>query len=153
MILYIISVGRTFRCHTIMILNTMPCIPITLETTPTTQPVIQSSNDDFKTVCLNEEVHLTCIVHNSTLISWRSPTYIPGQNNAIEFARGINSPGDGKLVSLSDGRATLSQLSVIMGQRLEARLLIKVLNNAAMISCFDDMQRSDEISIHLAGIY
>ena len=50
----------------------------------------------------------------------------------------------------------MSQLSVVMGQQLEARLLVKVLNtssNDAIISCFDDMQRSDEISIHLAGIH
>lgn len=124
-------------------------------TTHSIPPVIRSSIDGFKTACLNEEVHLTCTVHNSTLISWRSPTYIPGQDNAIEFARGINSPGDGKLVPFSSGSATLSQLSVIMGQKIQARLLIQVVNtssnDANMISCFDAMQQSDEISIHLAG--
>ena len=129
--------------------------PFPSVTTLSVRPVIQSSIDGFKTACLNEEVHLTCTVHNSTLISWRSPTYIPGQDNALEFARGINPPGDGKLVSLSSGGTTLSQLSVITGQKIQARLLVQVVktssSDANVVSCFDNMQQSDEISIHLAG--
>ena len=118
------------------------------------QPLVRSSVDGFKTVCLNEEVYFTCTVQNSTLISWRSPTYIPGSNNALEFARGIDSPGDGKLTSFSSGRTTLSQLLAVMGRDLQARLSIRVFNsssNNARVMCFDEAQQSDEINLRLAG--
>ena len=118
------------------------------------RPLIRSSVDGLKTVCLDEEVYITCIVQDSTLISWRSPTHIPGSNRALEFARGIDSPGDGKLMSFSSGRTTLSQLLAVMERELQARLSIRAFNsssNNAWVMCFDEFQQSDGINLSLAG--
>ena len=118
------------------------------------QPLIKSSVDGLKTVCLNEEVYFTCTVQDSTLISWRSPTYIPGANKALEFARGLDLPGEGKLLSFSSGHTTSLQLLAVREHELQARLSIRVFNSSSnhdRVMCFDEVQQSDWINLRLAG--
>ena len=52
---------------------------------------------------------MTCFANDSWSLSWTGLNYI-GQNSAIEFNQDFDRPGDGKLVTLGDGRISLAQV-------------------------------------------
>lgn len=81
--------------------------------------------------------------------------YIGSGTAAVEYARSINDLGNGKLISLLDDRVTLSQLSGVSAQELEATLTVTIVNSSTsdgLIECFDDSQRSTNKSLRLAGM-
>ena len=70
---------------------------------------IYTSVDNYKCVCPGEKVYVTCSARNSRSLSWTSPDYI-GQTAAIEFSQNFDRPGEGKLVSLPNGRSSHIQV-------------------------------------------
>ena len=74
-------------------------------------------------------------------------------NVAIEFARGIDTLGDGKLISLPTGEATLSQLTILTEQDLEADLKITITNitSNTVVTCVNVIQQSKQRPLLLTG--
>ena len=120
------------------------------------QPILRSSVDGYNTVCICERIYFECTVQQEgaeTLLTWMSTDYIPG--TSIQFARSLNARGDGKLVPLPNGGATLSQLVVRTDQVLEANLIINVFNTSgnAVVMCNDDgaSPQSSQRTLVVAG--
>ena len=117
------------------------------------QPVLRSSVDGYNTVCIGERIYFECIIQQEGVLTWMSTDYIPGTN--IQFARSLNTRGDGKLVPLPNGGATLSQLVVRTNQVLEANLIINVFNTSenAVVMCIDDgaSPQSSQRALVVAG--
>ena len=104
----------------------------------TNTPHLQSSVDGYKTVCSNEVIYLTCSATGPWSLTWTSTAYI-GTRTAIEFNQDHDRPGDGKLVSLASGRATLAQISKTETS-LSSDLKIIIANgvNRTNVTCTND---------------
>ena len=121
-----------------------------IEVTSPTAPHLQSSVDGYKTVCSNEVVYLTCSATGPWSLTWTSPAYI-GTRTAIEFNQDHDRPGDGKLVSLASGRATLAQISKTETS-LSSDLKIIIANgvNRTNVTCTNDDLQAISRSFNLA---
>ena len=103
-----------------------------------TLPRIWTSVDNYKYVCPGEKIYLTCVVGDSASLTWRSPDYI-GQKATIDFYENLDRPGEGKLVRLPNGQATLAQM-MITEESLSSDLKIIVPHNLneTQITCTDN---------------
>ena len=103
-------------------------------------------------MCPGEEIHFTCSVQNSNLLTWKSLEYL-GRNTVIEFNRDFDRLGDGKSTSLPNRETALLQLASLTSHELEATLRIVIVNSvaSASVECTNDIPESKQKILFLAG--
>ena len=103
-------------------------------------------------MCPGEEIHFTCSVQNSNLLTWKSLEYL-GRNAVIEFNRDFDRLGDGKSTSLPNRETALLQLASLTHHKLEATLRIVIVSSVAnaSVECANDVPESKQKILFLAG--
>lgn len=83
-------------------------------------------------------MYVTCTAKNSRSLSWTSLDYI-GQSAAVEFSRSFDRPGDGKLVSLPNGRSSHVQLMQTEPDMIsELKIIIPSDINETQVTCMNE---------------
>ena len=101
-------------------------------------PRITTSVDDYKRVCPGRDVYVTCTARNSRSLRWTSPDYI-GQAAAVEFSRSFDRPGEGKLVSLPNGRSSHIQLMQTEPYMIsDLKIIIPSEINETQVTCMNE---------------
>ena len=117
------------------------------------------TSNGHKSACLNQTITFTCTVKSqgTVAINWISSELL-GESRSIQFVKGLDRPGDGKLVNeVSPGVGVFSQLLALYGDEemytMVSDLRITALSTSTIpiILCMDSNGEQKNITFHFAS--